>query len=103
MWVVAKAQAQNSHPLEVAVEEAIRIQARRRSVNCRRLPISLQRYRRGLPSILPRDEAKAFYSEAKSRGLLARLLDQERPQLITQSVSASLPGQQLKIRSLIHD
>ena len=47
--------------------------------------------------ILPREEAQAVYEGAKSRGQMASLLDQERPNIFTQSVANILPGNQVKI------
>jgi Ca-activated chloride channel homolog len=47
--------------------------------------------------ILPREEAQAVYEGAKSRGQVAGLLDQERPNIFTQSVANILPGNQVKI------
>ncbi|HEX6650195.1 MAG TPA: VIT and VWA domain-containing protein [Pyrinomonadaceae bacterium] len=47
--------------------------------------------------ILPRDEAQAVYDAAKSSGKVASLLDQERPNIFTQSVANILPGEQVKI------
>jgi Ca-activated chloride channel family protein len=47
--------------------------------------------------ILPREEAQAVYEGAKSRGQVASLLDQERPNIFTQSVANILPGNQVKI------
>ncbi len=47
--------------------------------------------------ILPREEAKAVYDAAKSSGKVASLLDQERPNIFTQSVANILPGEQVKI------
>src|SRR5215813_1552733 len=47
--------------------------------------------------ILPRDEAQAVYEAAKSGGKVASLLDQERPNIFTQSVANILPGEQIKI------
>ena len=47
--------------------------------------------------ILPREEAKAVYDAAKSSGKIASLLDQERPNVFTQSVANILPGDQVKI------
>lgn len=47
--------------------------------------------------ILPREEAQAVYEGAKSRGQVASLLDQERPNIFTQSVANILPGEQIKI------
>lgn len=47
--------------------------------------------------ILPRDEAQAVYEAAKSSGKTAGLLDQERPNIFTQSVANILPGEQVKI------
>ncbi|HEU4934378.1 MAG TPA: VIT domain-containing protein, partial [Pyrinomonadaceae bacterium] len=44
--------------------------------------------------ILPREEAKAVYDAAKSSGKVASLLDQERPNIFTQSVANILPGNQ---------
>ena len=42
--------------------------------------------------ILPREEAQAVYEGAKSRGMAAGLLDQERPNIFTQSVANIPPG-----------
>ena len=47
--------------------------------------------------ILPREEAQAVYEAAKSGGQVASLLDQERPNIFTQSVANILPGEQVKI------
>ena len=47
--------------------------------------------------ILPREEAQAVYDAAKSSGRVAGLLDQERPNIFTQSVANILPGEQVKI------
>jgi Ca-activated chloride channel homolog len=47
--------------------------------------------------VLPREEAQAVYEAAKSRGQTAALLDQERPNIFTQSVANILPGDQVKI------
>lgn len=48
--------------------------------------------------ILQREEAQAAYEAAKSNGQVASLLDQERPNIFTQSVANILPGEQVKIR-----
>src|SRR5215468_4684048 len=47
--------------------------------------------------ILPREEAQAVYEAAKSNGQVASLLDQERPNIFTQSVANILPCEQIKI------
>ena len=47
--------------------------------------------------ILRREEAQAVYEAAKSGGQRAALLDQERPNIFTQSVANILPGEQIKI------
>jgi Ca-activated chloride channel family protein len=47
--------------------------------------------------ILPREEAQAVYDAAKSSGKTASLLDQERPNIFTQSVANILPGDRIKI------
>src|SRR5215217_6174883 len=47
--------------------------------------------------ILPREEAQAVYDAAKSNGQVAGLLDQERPNIFTQSVANILPGAEVKI------
>src|SRR5215208_5224512 len=47
--------------------------------------------------ILPREEAQAVYDAAKSSGQVAGLLDQERPNIFTQSVANILPGEQVRI------
>lgn len=46
--------------------------------------------------ILPREEARVVYEAAKSSGKVAGLLDQERPNIFTQSVANILPGEQVK-------
>lgn len=47
--------------------------------------------------ILRREEAQAVYEAAKARGYTAGLLDQERPNIFTQSVANILPGNQVTI------
>src|SRR4029079_5684856 len=47
--------------------------------------------------ILPREEAQKVYEAAKEAGQVASLLDQERPNIFTQSVANILPGEQVKI------
>jgi Ca-activated chloride channel homolog len=47
--------------------------------------------------ILAREEARQVYETAKSSGQVAGLLDQERPNIFTQSVANILPGEQVKI------
>src|SRR5690349_6863037 len=47
--------------------------------------------------ILPREEAQAVYEGAKSRGQVASLLDQARPNIFTQSVANILPGNRVQI------
>jgi len=47
--------------------------------------------------ILPREQAEAVYEAAKTRGQTASLLNQERPNIFTQSVANILPGEQIKI------
>jgi Ca-activated chloride channel family protein len=47
--------------------------------------------------ILRREEAQAVYEAAKTSGQRASLLDQERPNIFTQSVANILPGEQIKI------
>ena len=47
--------------------------------------------------IMRREEAQAAYREAKERGHVASLLDQERPNIFTQSVANILPGQGVKV------
>ena len=47
--------------------------------------------------ILAREEARMVYEAAKSSGHVAGLLDQERPNIFTQSVANILPGEQVKI------
>ena len=47
--------------------------------------------------ILPREEAQQVYESAKASGKVASLLDQERPNIFTQSVANILPGDQVKI------
>lgn len=47
--------------------------------------------------ILRREEAQAVYEAAKTNGQTASLLDQERPNIFTQSVANILPGEQIRI------
>ena len=47
--------------------------------------------------ILRREEAQAVYEAAKTGGQVASLLDQERPNIFTQSVANILPGEKIKI------
>jgi len=47
--------------------------------------------------ILRREEAQAVYEAAKSGGQVASLLNQERPNIFTQSVANILPGERIKI------
>ena len=44
-----------------------------------------------------KEEARAIYEAAKRRGNVAGLLDQERPNIFTQSVANILPGEQITI------
>ena len=50
---------------------------------------------RGL--IKRREEARAIYEHAKNTGHVAALLDQERPNIFTQSVANILPGEQITV------
>jgi hypothetical protein len=47
--------------------------------------------------IMRREEAKAAYESAKSLGKVASLLDQERPNIFTQSLANIMPGQQISV------
>jgi Ca-activated chloride channel family protein len=47
--------------------------------------------------VLRREEAQAVYDAAKSGGQVASLLNQERPNIFTQSVANILPGERVKI------
>lgn len=47
--------------------------------------------------IMKREEARAVYNTAKSSGQIASLLDQERPNIFTQSVANILPGEKIVI------
>ncbi|MBD0371882.1 MAG: VWA domain-containing protein [Pyrinomonadaceae bacterium] len=47
--------------------------------------------------VMRREEAQAAYDAAKSNGQVASLLDQERPNIFTQSVANIMPGQQIKV------
>lgn len=44
-----------------------------------------------------REEARAVYEAARASGRVASLLDQERPNIFTQSVANIMPGEQVKI------
>jgi Ca-activated chloride channel homolog len=48
--------------------------------------------------IRKRDEARAAYETARAEGRLAALLDQERPNIFTQSVANILPGDVIEVR-----
>src|SRR2546421_3400404 len=47
--------------------------------------------------IMRREQAEAVYEAAKNNGQTASLLNQERPNIFTQSVANILPGEQIKI------
>lgn len=47
--------------------------------------------------IKPRREAQEIYNQAKQQGRTASLLDQERPNIFTQSVANILPGDDIKV------
>jgi Ca-activated chloride channel homolog len=47
--------------------------------------------------IMKREEAREVYEAAKSNGQIASLLDQERPNIFTQSVANILPGEKIRI------
>ena len=47
--------------------------------------------------IKPREEARQIYEQAKARGHVASLLDQERPNIFTQSVANIEPGKRIEI------
>jgi Ca-activated chloride channel family protein len=47
--------------------------------------------------ILPREEARVVYEDAKTRGQVAGLLDQERPNIFTQAVANIMPGEKVTI------
>jgi Ca-activated chloride channel family protein len=48
-------------------------------------------------AIKKREEARAMYEKAKATGHVAALLDQERPNIFTQSVANILPGEQVTV------
>src|SRR5690349_15525291 len=47
--------------------------------------------------IMRREEAQAAYNTAKQMGQVASLLDQERPNIFTQSVANIMPGEEIRI------
>ena len=47
--------------------------------------------------IMKRDEARQIYEQAKSEGKTASLLDQERPNIFTQSVANIMPGETIMV------
>ena len=47
--------------------------------------------------IKKREEARAIYEQAKQTGHIAALLDQERPNIFTQSVANIMPGEQVVV------
>ncbi|MEO6392710.1 MAG: VIT and VWA domain-containing protein, partial [Pyrinomonadaceae bacterium] len=48
--------------------------------------------------ILRREEAQAVYEAARSNGQVASLLDQERPNIFTQSVANIMPGEKVSVQ-----
>jgi Ca-activated chloride channel family protein len=48
--------------------------------------------------IMKREEAQAVYEAAKERGNVAALLDQERPNIFTQSVANIMPGEKVTVQ-----
>lgn len=48
--------------------------------------------------IMKREEAQAVYEAAKQRGNVAALLDQERPNIFTQSVANIMPGEKVTVQ-----
>jgi Ca-activated chloride channel family protein len=48
-------------------------------------------------TIKKREEARAIYEAAKSSGRVAGLLDQERPNIFTQSIANIMPGEKVRI------
>ena len=54
--------------------------------------------------IKPREEARELYEQARQQGKTASLLDQERPNIFTQSVANILPGDEILVElSYFHD
>jgi Ca-activated chloride channel family protein len=54
--------------------------------------------------IKPREEARELYEQARRQGKTASLLDQERPNIFTQSVANILPGDEILVElSYFHD
>lgn len=47
--------------------------------------------------IKPREEARAIYDAARASGRVASLLDQERPNIFTQSVANLMPGERVSV------
>ncbi|HEX8921516.1 MAG TPA: VIT and VWA domain-containing protein, partial [Pyrinomonadaceae bacterium] len=47
--------------------------------------------------ILPREEARVVYEAARTQGQVASLLDQERPNVFTQSVANIMPGEKVTV------
>ena len=54
--------------------------------------------RRVVGEIKRREEARQIYNEAKSAGKRTALLDQERPNIFTQSVANVMPGDELRVK-----
>ena len=54
-------------------------------------------YPRGTTIFSERGEARQIYEQAKAAGHVASLLDQERPNIFTQSVANIMPGESVKI------
>ena len=66
------------------------------AVNAMTMKIGRDRLVRGV--LKRRDEARKTYETAKSEGKTAALLDQERPNVFTQSVANILPGERVEVR-----
>ncbi|MEI6916548.1 MAG: VIT domain-containing protein, partial [Armatimonadota bacterium] len=54
--------------------------------------------RKVVGEIKKREEARQIYENAKNAGQVASLLDQERPNIFTQSVANIMPGETVKVR-----
>jgi Ca-activated chloride channel family protein len=48
-------------------------------------------------TIMRREDARATYDAARSKGQVAALLDQERPNVFTQAVANILPGERIDV------
>ncbi len=84
-----------ANPLDVKIE-AVYIFPLPQDAAIDRMEIRLD-YRTVRGVIMKREEARRVYREAKAAGYIAALLDQERPNIFTQSLANILPGERIEV------